>query len=270
MRRFEGRVALVTGAARGIGRATAARLAAEGAVVGVADIDADAVEEAVRDLARAGAAALPLACDVTDRESVDAAVASVVAGYGRLDVLVNNVGVSQGTPFEKIDDAAWQDQSDPTLHGAVRCIQAALPHLLASPAGGNVVTIGSVNGLAAFGDLVYSTAKAGLQSLTQNLAVLYSRREMARKGLTSRGVRFNVVAPGTVRTRVWTEEGPDRLEALNRLARLYPAGRVGEPEDIAAAVAFLASDDASWITGVVLPVDGGAMTGPLSLSDGFP
>lgn len=117
---------------------------------------------------------------------------------------------------------------------------------------------------------MYSTAKAGLQSLTQNLAVLYSRRELARKGSASRGVRFNVVAPGTIRTRVWTEEGPDRLEALSRLARLYPAGRVGEPEDIAAAVAFLASDDASWITGVVLPVDGGAMTGPLGLSDGFP
>ena len=269
MRRFEGRVALVTGAARGIGRATAARLAAEGAVVGVADIDTDAVGETVRELARTGADVVPLACDVTERESVDAAVASVVAARGRLDVLVNNVGVSLGTPFEEIDDAAWRDQGDPTLHGAVRCIQAALPHLLASPAGGSVVTIGSVNGLAAFGDLVYSTTKAGLQSLTQNLAVLYSRRELARKGSASRGVRFNVVAPGTVRTRVWTEEGPGRLEALDRLARLYPAGRVGEPDDIAAAVAFLASDDAAWITGVVLPVDGGAMTGPLSLSDAF-
>ena len=149
MRRFEGRVALVTGAARGIGRATAARLSAEGAVVGVADIDTDAAEEAVHGLTSTGADALPLACDVTDRESVDAAVASVVAGYGRLDVLVNNVGVSLGTPFEEIDDAAWQDQSDPTLHGAVRCIQAALHHLLAAPAGGNVVTIGSGNGLAA-------------------------------------------------------------------------------------------------------------------------
>jgi meso-butanediol dehydrogenase / (S,S)-butanediol dehydrogenase / diacetyl reductase len=267
MRRFEGRVALVTGAARGIGKATAARLVAEGALVGVADIDAEAAEQTVHDLADTDA--VPVACDVTDRESVDAAVASVVASHGRLDVLVNNVGVSLGTPFEEIDDAAWQKQSDPTLHGTVRCIQAALPHLLTSPVGGNVVTIGSVNGLAAFGDLVYSTAKAGLQSLTQNLAVLYSRRELARKGSTSRGVRFNLVAPGTIRTRVWTEEGTERLEMLNRLARLYPAGRVGEPEDIAAAVAFLASDDASWITGVVLPVDGGVMTGPNSLSDAF-
>jgi len=267
MRRFVGRVALVTGAARGIGRATAARLAAEGALVGVADIDADAAEEAAHDLAKTGADAVPLACDVTDRESVDAAVASLVARYGRLDVLVNNVGVSLGTPFEEIDDAAWRDQSDPTLHGAVRCIQAALPHLLTSAVGGSVVTIGSVNGLAAFGNVVYSTAKAGLQSLTQNLAILYSRRELARKGLTSRGVRFNLVAPGTIRTRVWTERGPDRLELLDRLAQQYPAGRVGEPEDVAAAVAFLASDDASWITGVVLPVDGGILAGPLGLRE---
>jgi len=260
---------VVTGAAHGIGRATAARLAAEGAAVGVADIDTDAAGETVHHLTNTGAEAVPLACDVTDRESVDAAVASVVARYGRLDVLVNNVGVSFGTRFEDIDDAAWNNQSNPTLLGAVRCIQAALPHLLASPVGGSVVTIGSINGLAAFGDLVYSTAKAGLQSLTQNLAVLYCRRELARKGSTSLGVRFNLVAPGTVRTRVWTEEGPDRLEMLASLARRYPAGRVGEPEDIAAAVAFLASDDASWITGVVLPVDGGAMTGPLSLSGEF-
>jgi NAD(P)-dependent dehydrogenase (short-subunit alcohol dehydrogenase family) len=267
MRRFVGRVALVTGAARGIGRATAARLAAEGALVGVADIDAEAAEEAAHDLTKTGAGAVPLACDVTDRASVDLAVASLVTRYGRLDVLVNNVGVSLGTPFEEIDDAAWRDQCDPTLHGAVRCIQAALPHLLTSAVGGSVVTIGSVNGLAAFGNVVYSTAKAGLQSLTQNLAILYSRRELARKGVASRGVRFNLVAPGTIRTRVWTERGPDRLELLDRLAQQYPAGRVGEPEDVAAAVAFLASDDASWITGVVLPVDGGILAGPLGLRE---
>jgi NAD(P)-dependent dehydrogenase (short-subunit alcohol dehydrogenase family) len=254
----------VTGAAHGIGRAIAARLAAEGAAVGVADIDAAAAQRAADELAGAGAAGLALACDVTDRRSVEAAVTSVVERYGRLDVLVNNVGVALGTPLEEIDDAAWQRSGDPTLRGAVCCIQAALPHLLASPAGGCVVTIGSVNGLAAFGDVVYSAAKAGLQSMTQNLAVRYGRREQQRQGSTSRGVRFTLVAPGTVRTRAWTGQGADRSGALDRLAQLYPAGRVGEPEDIAAAVAFLASDDASWITGVVLPVDGGVLAGPVS------
>ncbi|MEV4622323.1 SDR family NAD(P)-dependent oxidoreductase [Asanoa sp. NPDC049573] len=261
MRRFEGRVALVTGAARGIGRAIAVRLAEEGAAVALADRDEDGVVAAA---AAIGAGAMPLACDVVDRASVDAAVSAVIARHGRLDVLVNNVGVSSGTAFEEIDDAAWREQAGPTLHGAVRCVQAALPHLLASPVGGAVVTIGSINGLAAFGDLVYSAAKAGLQSLNQNLAVLYSRRELAARGSSSRGIRFNLVAPGTIRTPAWTDGGPERMARLDRLDRLYPAGRVGEPEDIAAAVAFLASDDASWITGIVLPVDGGALTGPLS------
>ncbi|GIF67994.1 oxidoreductase [Asanoa ishikariensis] len=267
MRRFDGRVALVTGAARGIGRAIAARLVDEGAAVALADLDADAVVASASELAAAGGEALPMVCDVTDRVAVAATVAAVVARHGRLDVLVNNVGVSAATPFEDIDEAAWQDQVGPTLHGAVSCIQAALPHLLASPAGGCVVSIGSVNGLAAFGDVVYSSAKAGLVSLNQNLATLYSRRELQRQGSSSRGVRFNLVAPGTVRTAAWTRSGPDGLATLDRLAGRYPAGRVGEPEDIAAAVAFLASDDASWITGVVLPVDGGALTGPLSLGN---
>ncbi|GIF75938.1 SDR family NAD(P)-dependent oxidoreductase [Asanoa siamensis] len=255
---FRGTGGVGDGAARGIGRAVAARLGAEGAAVALVDRDEAAVAAAAEEIG-----GLALTCDVTDRSTVDAAVAAVVARYGRLDVLVNNVGVSLGTPFEAIDAAAWQEQAGPTLHGAVGCVQAALPHLLAAPAGGSVVTIGSVNGLAAFGDIVYSAAKAGLQSLTQNLAVLYSRRELARRGSDSKGIRFNLVAPGTVRTAAWGE----RPASLDRLARQYPAGRVGEPEDIAAAVAFLASDDASWITGIVLPVDGGAMTGPLSFDD---
>ncbi len=174
-----------------------------------------------------------------------------------MDVLVANVGIGSGTSFEDIDESTWAHDAVPTLHGTVLSIQAALPHLMASPAA-SVVMIGSVNGLAASGDLVYSTAKAALPVLAQNLSVIYGRRLMDRRAPAGNPVRFNVVAPGTIRTRVWD----DQQESLAAISSLYPTGRIGEPEDVAAAVAFLASDDAAWVTGVVLPVDGGLLTGP--------
>jgi NAD(P)-dependent dehydrogenase (short-subunit alcohol dehydrogenase family) len=249
--RFDGRVALVAGAAHGIGRAIATRLHSEGGSVALADLDVEAAATAAGQLG----GALPVACDVTDEASVAAAVGACTAHFGGLDVLVCNVGIATAEDFAGINDAAWDRQVEPTLHGTVRCIQAALPHLLASRQGGNVVMTGSVNGLAAFGNVVYSMAKAGLGNLAANLSVRYGA---SRIGADQRPVRFNVVAPGTVRTRVWDSQDQDP----DQLAPAYPLGRIGEPEDIAAAVAFLASDDASWITGVVLPVDGGVLCGP--------
>ena len=249
VQRFEGRVAFVSGAAHGIGRAVAVRLAREGASVTVADLDVQAAERTADEVTGFGGSAFAVGCDVTDRASVDASIAASIERFGRLDVLVNTAGGdTPEPPFPKADDDLWQRQLDLNLSGVVRCIRAALPLLLASTAGGNVVTIGSVNGLSAFGSYPYSAAKAGLQILTKNLAAEYGRR----------GLRFNLVAPGTVRTRVWD----DQPGALDRLAKLYPLGRVGEPEDIAAAVAFLASDDAAWITGTILPVEGGILSGP--------
>jgi NAD(P)-dependent dehydrogenase (short-subunit alcohol dehydrogenase family) len=267
MRRFEGRTALVTGAGHGIGRAIAARLAGEGAAVCIAELDGDAGDRVAGELP---GGAFAVRCDVTDWASVDAAVAAAADRFGRLDVLVNNVGVDTGTPFDLVDDEDWATNTEPTLRGTVRCVQAALPHLLASPVGGSVVSIGSVNGLAAFGSPAYSAAKAGLQSLTQNLALRYGGRGLELLGPDSRDgartragrpVRFNLVAPGTIRTRNW--DGREDLVA--KLAKQYPLGRVGEPEDIAAAVAFLASDDAAWITGLTLPVDGGLLAGATGL-----
>jgi NAD(P)-dependent dehydrogenase (short-subunit alcohol dehydrogenase family) len=177
--------------------------------------------------------------------------------FAGLDVLVNTAGGDRPEPpFQEAGDELWERLVDLNLTSVVRCIRAALPRLLVSPTVGNVVTIGSVNGLAAFGSYPYSAAKAGLEILTKNLAAEYGRQ----------GLRFNLVAPGTIRTRVWDNQPV----ALDRLAKLYPLGRVGEPEDIAAAVAFLASDDATWITGATLPVEGGILTGPRAIPANHP
>jgi NAD(P)-dependent dehydrogenase (short-subunit alcohol dehydrogenase family) len=242
--RFEGYGALVTGAARGIGAAVARRLAEEGARVLVTDVDAEAAAGTAAGLRAEGLAAEAYGCDVADRASVEAAVARAVEAFGSLDVLVNNAyHCSPDAPlFEDEDEESWSLDLAVTLTGAYRCARAAMPHLAASGRGA-VVTIGSVNGLQDFGNHAYSAAKAGLISLTRTLA--------GHAG--PRGVRVNLVAPGTVRTPAWA----DRPEDLAAAARLYPLGRVGEPEDIAAAVAFLASRDAAWITGTTLCVDGG-------------
>lgn len=264
MRRFEAKTAFITGGAHGIGRACAERLAAEGARVVIADIDPGAAQTTA-----AGIGAIAVTCDVTDTASVNDAVATAIEQCGGLDVLVNNVGLATGIPFDALDEAGWQHVVDPTLTGMFRCVKACLPHLLRAHGGGAVVSISSVNGMGAVGEIPYSAAKAGVINASANLAVQYCRRNRDALDTPAGWVRFNVVAPGTIRTRAWTDNGPEQAAQLERLHALYPAGRVGEPEDVAAAVAFLASAEAAWITGVTLPVDGGLMTGPAATSTVF-
>ncbi|WP_446047982.1 SDR family NAD(P)-dependent oxidoreductase [Streptomyces olivaceus] len=211
------------------------------------DVDLDAARRTAADIAGPagrGPAVEAYACDVSDRASVEAAVAHAVGTFGGLDVLVNNAcACAPDAPlFEDEPDEVWARDIDVTLTGAHRCCRAALPHLAASGRGA-IVNIGSVNGVQDFGNHAYSAAKAGLASLTRTLA----------GHAAPRGVRVNLVAPGTVRTTAWA----GRDEDLAAVRGLYPLGRVGEPEDVAAAVAFLASRDASWITGTTLTVDGG-------------
>ncbi|MDC2960068.1 SDR family NAD(P)-dependent oxidoreductase [Streptomyces gilvifuscus] len=243
-KRFAGYGVLVTGAARGIGAATARRLAEEGARVLLTDADDAEAAKTAAALREQGLHTDALACDVADRAAVEAAVAHAVDTFGALDVLVNcAASCTPDTPlFEDGSDDGWARDLDITLTGAYRCSRAALPHLAASGRGA-VVNIGSVNAVQDFGNHAYSAAKAGLISLTRTMAA----------HVAGRGVRVNLVMPGTVRTSAW--EGRDG--ELDAMRTLYPLGRVGEPEDIAAAVAFLASRDASWITGTALTVDGG-------------
>ncbi|MFF2774956.1 SDR family NAD(P)-dependent oxidoreductase [Streptomyces sp. NPDC058052] len=231
-RRYAGRTALITGAGSGIGAATARRLAAEGARVLVTDVDEAAARRVAAELPDAAAVRL----DITDRASIDRVFRELPA----LHVLVNNAFV----PFADDPDEHWRRQLDGTLLGAVHCSRAALPHLAAGA--GAVVTVGSVNAEADFGDHAYSAAKAALGSFTRTLA-----GEAA-----ALGVRVNQVNPGTVATPAWAGKETG-LAAL--AARAYPLGRVGTPDDIAAAVAFLGSADAGWITGTTLRVDGGLL-----------
>ncbi|MGW2472815.1 SDR family NAD(P)-dependent oxidoreductase [Streptomyces sp. NPDC001665] len=244
MTRFDGHSVLITGAGQGIGAATARLLASEGARVLVTDLDGDRAEAVAAEIRAAGGAAEARACDVADRAAVEAAVAYAVETFGGLDVLVNNAYSCSldSTLFEDEPDETWHRDLDVSLGGAYRCSRAAMPYLAASGRGA-IVSIGSVNGVQDFGNHAYSAAKAGLASLTRTLA--------GHAG--PRGVRANLVVPGTIRTDAWA----GRQAELDRVSALYPLGRVGEPEDIAKAVAFLASSDAEWITGTSLRVDGG-------------
>lgn len=242
--RFDGSAVLVVGGAHGIGRACAVRVAHEGARVAVLDRDLPRARAVVADLPGPTGRHLALPVDITDTPSVDEAVAAAVHALGGLDAHLHVAGgASPQHDFEHSTDAEWQAEIDLNLLGVVRTTRAALPHLRRSDRTPGIVLTSSINALAALGLEAYSAAKAALGSLALNLA----------GQAAADGVRVNVVAPGTVRTRVWA----DQDGGADRLADWYPLGRVAEPEDIAAAVAFLASRDAAWITGHTLPVDGG-------------
>ena len=238
-----GRVALVTGASRGIGRAVALRLAAAGASL-VAGARGDNAAAVAREVAAAGGAAVSVTLDVTDPDSVRGAVQAAADRFGRIDILVNNAGIVRDQLTMRMKPAEWDAVLATNLTGAFTCCQAVLRRMLKQRSG-RIVNVGSVVGQSGNpGQANYAATKAGLEGFTKSLA-----REVA-----SRGITVNVVAPGMIDT--------DMIAGLDGRAREAMAGRIpqerlGTPDDVAAAVCFLASDEASYITGQVLGVNGG-------------
>ncbi|WP_025321029.1 3-oxoacyl-ACP reductase FabG [Deferrisoma camini] len=245
MAEFEGKVALVTGSTRGIGRAVAERLGRDGARVVVTGRSAEAAARVAEALP---GEALGLGLDVADPDSVAATVAQTLDAWGRIDILVNNAGITRDNLTLRLKPADWQAVLDTNLTGAFLCAKACLRPMIRARTGA-IINISSVVGaLGNAGQANYCAAKAGLEGLTRSLAREYANR----------GVRVNAVAPGYIATDM-TAELPENVRE-NLLAQV-PLARLGRPEDVAEAVAFLASDRAAYITGQVLHVNGGMYMG---------
>jgi NAD(P)-dependent dehydrogenase (short-subunit alcohol dehydrogenase family) len=252
MGRIDGKVALVTGAASGIGAACAARFAAEGAMIAGVDLSAPAGPAWDRAAKTAGKA-IALACDVRDENSVERMVAAAAAELGRIDIVVNAAGVAGGGAVHMLAAEEWDRIVDTNLKGTFLVCKHALSRML-EQGGGNVINIASIEGLEGTeGGSAYNASKGGVVLLTKNLAIDYGRKN----------IRVNCICPGFIDTpmtaSVFSNAGMD--EYLERFREAHQLGRVGKPEEIASAALFLASDDASFVSGHALVVDGGFTAG---------
>jgi 3-oxoacyl-[acyl-carrier protein] reductase len=248
--RFTGKVAAITGGALGIGRATARAFAAEGAHVALCDIEAEAVEQVAQEIRALGGTATAMGVDVGDAARVQAFVDRAVADLGRIDVMFANAGIAHSAPFLDHPEAEWHRVLRVNLTGVFLCCQAAARQMVRQ-GGGRIITVASINGFRGVENLVgYNAAKAGVVELTRTMAV-----ELAEHGITA-----NAIAPAQIDTRL-TRGLP--AEARQRRVDRIPMGRFGEPEEVARAALFLASDDASFVTGHTLAVDGGYLAGGL-------
>ncbi|MEB3222413.1 MAG: 3-oxoacyl-[acyl-carrier-protein] reductase [Candidatus Sericytochromatia bacterium] len=242
--RMADRVVLITGGGRGIGAETARLFAREGAVAIVCDRDVDAAEQVAAQVREAGGQADAHAMDVTDRPNVDAVVSQVLARHGRIDVLINNAGITMDATLLKMTAEQFDRVLDVNLKGVFNVTQAVAPAMVAAGRGA-IINASSVVGLYGnFGQTNYAATKAGVIAMTKTWA-----RELARKGIT-----VNAVAPGFIQTEM-TAAMPEKV--LTMMADKTPLGRLGQPADIARAYLFLASPDAAFVTGHTLSVDGG-------------
>ena len=247
--RLQGKVAIVTGAASGIGRAAAKALAAEGARVLIADVD-EGGERVAEEIRRVGDEGHFRHTDVRSSEDVQAVVRDAVERYGRLDVMVNNAGVAIGGAAGEMSEEDWNRVIDVNLTGVWRGMRFAIPEMLKS-GGGSIVNTSSVQSEVGFlGWSGYAASKGGINALTRQAAVEYAPK----------GIRVNAIIPGTIMTEMnerIMRDSDDPDGVMDAWRSLHPMGRVGQPEEVAAAVVFLASDESSFVTGELLRVDGG-------------
>ena len=249
MSRLAGKSAVITGAAKGIGRATADLFATEGARLVATDIDAAGLERLREDLDSRGAECVTVLGDVSKPDDAQRMIDAAVVHYGRLDILVANAGI---IPLRTITDATpedWDEVMSIDGRGMFLTCKYAIEQMLRN-GGGSIVCLSSISGMAGqSSQSTYGPAKFVASGLTKHLAVEWA----------DRGIRVNAVAPGTIRTERVRQlpDEPGGAEYIEQIIRMHPMGRLGEPEEVARAIAFLASDEASFITGAILPVDGG-------------
>lgn len=251
MGRVEGKVALVTGAGLGIGRATAILLAREGARVAVTDIREDEARETVNRIEGVVGTAHPWRLDVSDEEQVRRVVEEVVDRFGGLNVLVNNAGIAgPDRPTHELTSADWDRVMAVNVRGVFHCTKHAIPHMRAA-GGGSIVNLSSIYGLVSAPDVPpYHASKGAVTLMSKTDALLYAKD----------GIRVNSVHPGFVRTPmvdVYLESTGDPARTAEAVAELHPVGHMGEPEDVAYGILYLASDEASFVTGSELVIDGG-------------
>ena len=244
--RLKEKVCIITGAGSGIGKATALLFAKEGAIVIACDVNPDGLEKLVDESKDLNGKIIPYVLDVTDRNRINEVVKDVVEKYGRIDVLVNNAGITKDALLVRMKEEDWDAVIDVNLKGVFNMTQAVVPQMMKQGKGSIINTSSIVGIYGNIGQTNYSATKAGVIGMTKTWA-----KELARKGAQ---IRVNAVAPGFIRTPM-TEKLPDRI--LNYVKEKIPLGRFGEPEEVARLYLFLASDESSYITGQVIGIDGG-------------
>ncbi len=246
-RRLEGKVSIITGAAMGIGRAIAGAFAREGATVVLCDLNAEAMGDTLRGIPENGEEPLFVEADVSKSEDVKRVVGATISHHGRVDVLVNNAGILEPGGVTELEEDAWDRVMNVNAKGVFLCCRHVVPHMLKN-GGGSIVNITSIAGLIAWpGVMGYCASKGAVTMMTRAMAL-----DLARDR-----IRVNAVAPGAVWTPMVRDFTNGNEEAVHSMADQHPMGRIGRPEEIAEATVFLASDQSSFTTGVILPVDGG-------------